>query len=148
MLPELKIAQWSTFFLLLNYTKYNIQRISFWYRWQVIKLPQQPHCILSRLILYSKANWIMCPFICNSREAKAIYSDGIKATQTLFKYSGCFHMDKDALYIFLRAVRTTPDVSITILCTSWGILKVYKNLMHWKKAGTLGTGAWTGWKTK
>lgn len=70
ILPELKIARRSIFCCLT--AQNGIFNVSlFWYRWQVIKLPWQTRCILSRLIHYSKANWIMRHFIFNSREAKS-----------------------------------------------------------------------------
>lgn len=131
-LPGLKIARWGIFCCLSTQnTIFNLSVL--WFRWHVIKLLlQQPHRILSHFVLCSEANWIMCPFIFNSREAKAIYSHCIRATQTLFECSGCFPMDRDALDLFLKLWEPSQTPPLQWLYTRLGISEVYKILMHWK----------------
>lgn len=116
------------------------------YRHQVIKLPCLPWRILSHWILYGSTNWIMRLFIFNSRGAKAIYSYGMKASETHFEYRGCFFMDEDALDLLLKAVKFTADFSITKAIQQVRRFKtLWKVNVLRKKTGTPVVGAWTGW---
>lgn len=108
MLPELKIAWWSTFWL-LNYTNEIFSVSVFDIGGKLSNYPCSLALFLSRLT-YRKANWIMCPFIFKPRlEEKAIYSHWIKANQTL-----CIPVD---VFMWTRVFWTLYGSSL--LYNSW-----------------------------